>query len=58
MDELSDVTELKLDCGAHIVEANNLGKFMDDFKSPFDAAKMVVGKLQNEQILKNIIFNH
>jgi hypothetical protein len=56
--ELADVAELQLDHRAHVIEANDLGKFLNDFQSPFDAAKMVVGKLQNEQILKNIIFNH
>ena len=53
MDELLDVAKLQLDRRADIVVAHDGGVVADDLQSAVDAAQMVVGELEDEQVFEN-----
>jgi hypothetical protein len=49
-----DITKLHLDRRAHAVVANHLREIVNDPLPTLKASPMVVGHLQDEQLVKNI----
>ena len=54
MDEPVHVAELQLDRSAHVVEPNDLRVGGDDLQAALDAAPMVVGDLEHEQVFEDV----
>ena len=53
MNETLDITKLEFDGRAHIVEFNDLSEVIDDLETAIKTPPMIVGKFENEKILKN-----
>ena len=55
MDEFIHVTKLQLDCGLDVVVTHDRGVIADDLQAAIELAPMVVGKLEDEQIFKQLV---
>jgi hypothetical protein len=58
MDEAVDVAQLQLDGGADVIEAHHLRAGSDDFQAALYVSQMVVGQLQDKQLIENIRTGH
>jgi hypothetical protein len=58
VDEFIHVTELELDRGADVVEADDAGVLADDFQAAFQLALVIVRHFQDEQVLKDVAVDH
>ncbi len=54
VDEGVDVAELQLDGGAHVVVAHDLREVGHDPTTAVDAPQVVVGQLENEEVLEDV----
>ena len=58
VDEAVDVAQLQLDGGADVVEAHHLRVGSDDLEAALYVSQMVVGQLQDKQLIENIRTGH
>jgi hypothetical protein len=58
VDEAVDVAQLQLDGGADVIEAHHLRVGSDDFQPALYVSEMVVGQLQDKQLIENIRTGH
>ena len=58
VDECIDIAKLNLDGGSNAVVADNFGEVVDDSLAAFKTSQMVVGQLENKEVLKNIPVDH
>jgi hypothetical protein len=58
MDEAVDVAQLQLDGSADVIEAHHLRAGSDDFQAALYVSQMVVGQLQDKQLIENIRTGH
>ncbi|MNG21237.1 hypothetical protein D3C84_1055780 [compost metagenome] len=52
MNEFIHITKLQLDGRLDVIEARNRTVITDDFQPAFQPAPVIVGKFQDEQVLK------
>jgi hypothetical protein len=58
VDECTHIAELQLDRRAHVVEAYDLSKLLDNSETAIDTAEVIVGQFENEQVLKDVFIDH
>ena len=54
VDEAVEIAELQLDGGAHVVEPRDPAVLADDLQTALEAALVVAGNLQHEEILEDV----
>lgn len=58
VDEAVHIAELQLDCGAHVVEADYLGKHTYNLQAPLNTSEMVISHLKHKEVFENISVDH
>ena len=54
VDEAVEIAELQLDGGAHVVEPHDPAVLADDLQPALEAALVIVGHLQHEEIFEDV----
>src|ERR1019366_3343344 len=55
VNEVGDVPELELDGGLHAVVSRDLREVLDDLETALEFPEVVVGELENEELVENVV---
>jgi hypothetical protein len=58
VNEIVDVAKLQLDGGANVVVPDNGREFLYDPKTAIHIAPVIIGELENEQLVENVAIDH